>query len=147
MTNIIFSYVYGHRTYSYVRIYGQNLCFYLETHSTSNNLRNFDKNIVLTGAWMALKGSSTHPISFTIWNFIWIKYCPFFLFSLLLLIHEGSHREVYQEFQPSYDIFRMWCQRLFRFRAPPAYTAQLQTLHQRRANNQLKQLIKSSQLF
>ena len=27
-------------------------------------------------------------------------------FSFILLIHEGSHGEVYQGFQPSYDIFR-----------------------------------------
>ena len=27
------------------------------------------------------------------------------VFSFILLIHEGSHKEVYQEFQPSYDIF------------------------------------------
>ena len=30
----------------------------------------------------------------------------------------GSHREVYQEFQPSYDIFRRWCQGLFRPQVP-----------------------------
>ena len=35
---------------------------------------------------------------------IWVSYLG--IFSLILLIHEGSHREVYQEFQPSYDIFR-----------------------------------------
>ena len=35
-------------------------------------------------------------------------------FSFILLIHEGSHREVYQDFQPSYDIFCSWCQGLFR---------------------------------
>ena len=35
-------------------------------------------------------------------------------FCFLLLTHEGSHREVYQEFQPSYDFFRRWCQGLFR---------------------------------
>ena len=35
-------------------------------------------------------------------------------FSFILPIHEGSHREVYQEFQPSYDIFHRWCQGLFR---------------------------------
>ena len=29
------------------------------------------------------------------------------LFVSILLTHEGSHREVYQDFQPSYDIFRM----------------------------------------
>ena len=36
---------------------------------------------------------------------------------LLLLgffFHQGSHREVYQEFQPSYGVFRKWCQGLFR---------------------------------
>ena len=55
------------------------------------------------------------------------------LFFFILLTHEGLHREVYQEFQPSYDIFHrsgakgcsdhMFC-------ALPAYTAQLLTLHQ-----------------
>ena len=39
-------------------------------------------------------------------------------FSFILLIHEGSHREVYQEFQPSYDIIRRWCQGLFRPQVP-----------------------------
>ena len=29
----------------------------------------------------------------------------FFFLSFILLVHEGSHREVYQEFQPSYDTF------------------------------------------
>ena len=34
------------------------------------------------------------------------KYTPFTrAIFFILLIHEGSHREVYQEFQPSYDIF------------------------------------------
>ena len=28
----------------------------------------------------------------------------------ILLAHEGSHREAYQESQPSYDILRRWCQ-------------------------------------
>ena len=42
----------------------------------------------------------------------------FFLFSFILLIHEGSHREVYKEFQPSYDIFLWWCQGLFRPQVP-----------------------------
>ena len=42
----------------------------------------------------------------------------FFFFSFLLLLHEGSHREVYQEFKPSYDIFRWWCQGLFRPQVP-----------------------------
>ena len=32
----------------------------------------------------------------------------------ILLTHEGSHREVYQELQPSYEIFLRWCQGLFR---------------------------------
>ena len=39
-------------------------------------------------------------------------------FSFILLIHEGSHREFNQEFQPSYDIFRRWCQGLFRPQVP-----------------------------
>ena len=32
--------------------------------------------------------------------------------------HKGSHWEVYQEFQPSYDSLGMWCQGLFRPRVP-----------------------------
>ena len=39
-------------------------------------------------------------------------------FSFILLIHKGSRREVYQEFKPSYDIFRRWCQGLFRPQVP-----------------------------
>ena len=41
-----------------------------------------------------------------------------YVFSFILLIHEGSHMEVYQEFQPSYDVFRRWCQGLFRAQIP-----------------------------
>ena len=53
---------------------------------------------------------------------------------------EGSHREVYQEFQLSYDIFRRWCQELFRPQVPctPSLHYQLLTLHQHRANNQYR---------
>ena len=36
----------------------------------------------------------------------------------ILLTHEGLHREVYREFQPSYDIVRRWCQGLFRPQVP-----------------------------
>ena len=43
-------------------------------------------------------------------------YPTFFYF--ILLIHEGSHREVYQEFQPSYDIFHRCRQGLFRPQVP-----------------------------
>ena len=39
-------------------------------------------------------------------------------FCFILLTHKGSHREVYWEFQPSYDIFRRWCQGLFRPQIP-----------------------------
>ena len=49
------------------------------------------------------------------------RYCPIippFFLSFVLLIHEESHREVYQEFQPSYNIFRRWCQGLFRPQVP-----------------------------
>ena len=64
-----------------------------------------------------------------------------FGFFLILLTHDGSHSKVYQEFQPSYNIVYRWCQGLFRQQvpcAPPAYTAQLLTLHHHRANNQYK---------
>ena len=60
----------------------------------------------------------------------------------ILLTHEGSHREVNQEFQPGDDIFRRSGAKGYSdhsgFRAPPTYTAQLLTLHQHRANNQYK---------
>ena len=55
-----------------------------------------------------------------------------------VLTHEGSHREIYRDFQPSYDIFRRSGSKRYlnhRLRAPLAYTAQLLTLHQHRANN------------
>ena len=60
----------------------------------------------------------------------------------ILLTHKGSQREVFQAFQPSYDIFRRsgakGCSD-HRFRAPPAgYTAQLLTPHQHRVNNQYR---------
>ena len=42
----------------------------------------------------------------------------------ILLTHEGSHREVYQEFQPSYDIFRRWCQGLFRTQVPDEHSVE-----------------------
>ena len=41
-----------------------------------------------------------------------------FIFFPILLTHEGSHREVYQDFHPCYHIFRRWCQGLFRPQAP-----------------------------
>ena len=63
--------------------------------------------------------------------------------------HEGSHREVYRDFQPSLTSSAGGAKGCsdHRFRAPPAYTAQLPTLHQHRANNQrIGRLIKSCQL-
>ena len=61
------------------------------------------------------------------------------LFSFLLT-HEGSHREVYQDFQSSLTSSAGGTKGCsdHRFRAPPAYTAQLPTLHQQRANNQYR---------
>ena len=61
-------------------------------------------------------------------------------FCFILLTHKGSHREVYQEFQSSYDIFRRWCQGMFKPQVPctHSYTAQLLTLYQHRANNQYR---------
>ena len=61
-------------------------------------------------------------------------------FFSILLTHEGSHREAYRDFQPSLTSSaggaKGWSDH--RFRAPPAYTAQLPTLHQHRANNQYR---------
>ena len=37
---------------------------------------------------------------------------------LILLTHKESHREVFREFQPSYDIVHRWCQELFRPQVP-----------------------------
>ena len=44
--------------------------------------------------------------------------CNIFFVCFILLTHEGSHRKVYQEFQPCYDIFCRWCQGLFRLQVP-----------------------------
>ena len=63
-----------------------------------------------------------------------------------LLTHEGSHREVYRDFQPSLTSSAGSAKACLghRFRSPPAYTFQLLTLHQHRANNQYtRRLIKS----
>ena len=63
-----------------------------------------------------------------------IKCC----FFSILLTHEGSHKEVYRDFQPSLTSSAGGAKGCsdHRFRAPLAYTAQLPTLHQHRANNQ-----------
>ena len=37
---------------------------------------------------------------------IYVSHEKVFVFYFILLTHEGSHREVYLEFQSSYDIFR-----------------------------------------
>ena len=62
-------------------------------------------------------------------NMLWCCYWIAF-FCFILLTHEGSHREVYQEFQSSYDIFHRsgakGCSD-HRFHVPPAYTAQMLT--------------------
>ena len=61
--------------------------------------------------------------------------------AFILLTHEGSRREVYQEFQPSYDIFRRWCQGLFRSMVPctPSLHCPIaNSLHQHRADNQYR---------
>ena len=61
----------------------------------------------------------------------------------ILLTHEGSHWEVQQEFQPSYDIFPGPVPRVVQTTGsvdPSAYAAQLLTLHQHRANNQHHQI-------
>ena len=62
-----------------------------------------------------------------------------FFFSILLT-HKGSHREAYRDFQPSLTSSAGRAKGCsdHRFRAPPAYTAQLPTLHQHRANNQYR---------
>ena len=58
----------------------------------------------------------------------------------ILLTHEGSHREAYRDFQPSLTSSAGGAKGFsdHRFRAPPAYTTQLLTLHQHRANNQYR---------
>ena len=61
-------------------------------------------------------------------------------FFSILLTHKGSYREVYWDFQPSLTSSAGGAKGFsdHRFRAPPAYTAQLLTLHQHRANNQYR---------
>ena len=51
-----------------------------------------------------------HSIGHTFLNFL----NSAILFPSIQQFHEGSHNEVYQEFQLSYDIFCRWCQGLFR---------------------------------
>ena len=69
---------------------------------------------------------------------IFVVQLSIILFCFILLTHKRSHREVYQKFQPNYDIFRRWCQGLIRPQVP--YTPSLycpiaNNLHQHRANN------------
>ena len=54
-------------------------------------------------------------------------------FFSILLTHEGSNREVYRDFQQNLTSSAGGAKGCsdHRFRAPPAYTAQLVTLHQR----------------
>ena len=64
-----------------------------------------------------------------------------FFFSVILLTHEGSHpgRSIRNSNPVITSSTARWCQGLFRPqvpREPPAYTAQLLSLHQHRANNQ-----------
>ena len=61
--------------------------------------------------------------SFCSWNNLKIRleHCNKGLLAaafFILLTHEGSHSEVCQEFQLSYDIFRRWRQGLFRPQVP-----------------------------
>ena len=63
---------------------------------------------------------------------------PFnFFLGFILMTHEGSHSGWLQGFQPSLTSSACGAKGYLgkRFRAPPAYTAQLSTLHQDRANN------------
>ena len=65
----------------------------------------------------------------------------FSLFCFILMIHEGSHWEVYHKFQPPVMAMSTGGAKGcldHRFRASPAYTAQLLTLPQHRANIQYK---------
>ena len=66
----------------------------------------------------------------------YIKIINSFFFSNLLT-HEGSHREVYQDFQPGYDIFRRWCQGLIRPQVP--CTPSLHCLNANSASTQSQQ--------
>ena len=58
----------------------------------------------------------------------------------ILLTHKGSHREVYQEFQPSWHFLQVMPRVVQTTGSvhPPAYTVQLLTLHQHRVNNQYR---------
>ena len=65
-----------------------------------------------------------------------IRYYLYF-FSILLT-HKGPHRMAYRDFQLSLTSSAAGAKGCSDhwFRAPPAYTAQLLTLHQHRINNQ-----------
>ena len=65
--------------------------------------------------------------------YVMLFFC--FVFSFILLTHERSQREVYRDFQPSYDIFRRVVQTTGSVHLQPA---QLLTWHQHGANNQYR---------
>ena len=73
------------------------------------------------------------------------------LFLKILLTHEGSHREVYRDFQPSLTSSAGGAKGCsdHRLRAPPAYTAQLPTLLciNTEPTTSIGRLIKSSRLY
>ena len=58
-------------------------------------------------------------------------------FFFIVLTPEWSHREAYRDFHPSLTMSEGVAKGCLdhRFRAPPAYAAQLLTRHQHRANN------------
>ena len=62
------------------------------------------------------------------------------VFFSILLTQEGSHREVYRDFQHGLTFSAGGAKDFsdHRFRAPPTYTALLLTLHHHRANNQYR---------
>ena len=71
--------------------------------------------------WKRLQNSTNftwtpwaHSLSLSLSLFAWGYKVPF----SILLTHKGSKREVYQEIQPSYDLFQRWCQGLFRPQVP-----------------------------
>ena len=72
-------------------------------------------------------------------NYIIIR-LAFFCF--ILLNHEGLDREVYREFQPCSTLSSGSAKGSLdhRFRTPPAYAAQLLTLHQHKSHRKSNQI-------
>ena len=97
-----------------------SLFLYKEKRITVPERRSHDASLKLAVIFKKYTSTSSALSQFFIHRYIDSSrhniMTPFFI--LLFFIHQGSHREVYQEFHPSYDSFRRWCQGLISPQVP-----------------------------